>query len=255
MLKVAFIGCSWTQGYNIPYTSTYPYIVHENLNKYKVINKVINAGRSGSSWVTYPSTMKYIDETYDSDIFVIQHTTPDRGLLCFASDQWKYQQITRGHDIYENYLQLWDNTQSYYHLTVGMAEQFLKNPQSDFVNHMLNEIKRKSSLAPGNIIERVKYWYEQERHHPLMFEKFEETVDYCDMYVKRLGKKIIHLFWLDDSFVVNMNGSINGTDNQIVVQRELKNFDELVVDEGYHFERAGNTEVAKLIKTAILRGY
>ena len=116
-------------------------------------------------------------------------------------------------------------------------------------------IPKEKKERMGLDVERVKYWYEQERHHPLMFEKFEETVDYCDMYVKRLGKKIIHLFWLDDSFVVNMNGSINGTDNQIVVQRELKNFDELVVDEGYHFERAGNTEVAKLIKTAILRAY
>ena len=255
MFTISYIGCSWTQGLNIPYTDTYPYILHEMLNDSEIANKTINAGRSGASWINYPQTLKYIHKKYNPDVYVIQHTTPDRGMLLFSANKDKYQRITRDHDIYENYIQLWDNTQSYYHLTVGMAEQFLKNPQSDFVNHMLNEIKRKSSLAPGNVIERVKYWYEQERHHPLMFEKFEETVDYCDMYVKRLGKKIIHLFWLDDSFVVNMNGSINGTDNQIVVQRELKNFDELVVDEGYHFERAGNTEVAKLIKTVILRGY
>ena len=178
------------------------------LNDSEITNKTINAGRSGASWINYPQTLKYIHKKYNPDVYVIQHTTPDRGMLLFSANKDKYQRITRDHDIYENYIQLWDNTQSYYHLTVGMAEQFLKNPQSDFVNHMLNEIKRKSSLAPGNIIERVKYWYEQERHHPLMFEKFEETVDYCDMYVKRLGKKIIHLFWLDDSFVVNMNGSI-----------------------------------------------
>ena len=116
MLNVAFIGCSWTQGYNIPYTSTYPYIVHELLNKYKVENRVVNAGRNGSSWVTYPSTIKYINETYDADIFVVQHTTPDRGLLQFSSSQWKYQKIARDHDVYENYLQLWEPTQHLDHL-------------------------------------------------------------------------------------------------------------------------------------------
>jgi hypothetical protein len=79
----------------------------------------------------------------------------------------------------------------------------------------------------------------------LTFDKFEETVDYCDMYVRRLGKKIIHVFWLDDSFVVDV------PTNQIIVQRQLKDFDKLVVDDGYHFDINGNTKVAELIKTLI----
>lgn len=206
---------------------------------------MINAGRSGSSWINYPQTLQYIHKKYNPDVYVIQHTTPDRGMLLFSTNKEKYQQITRDHDVYDNYIQLWDNTQSYYHLTVGMAEQFLQNPKSALVDHMLNEIQRKSSLLPGNIIERVKYWYEHERHHPLTFDKFEETVDYCDMYVRRLGKKIIHVFWLDDSFVVDV------PTNQIIVQRQLKDFDKLVVDDGYHFDINGNTKVAELIKTLI----
>ena len=43
MLKVSFIGCSWTQGYDIPYTHTYPYIVYEQLNECKIKNQVVNA--------------------------------------------------------------------------------------------------------------------------------------------------------------------------------------------------------------------
>jgi len=206
---------------------------------------MINAGRSGSSWINYPQTLQYIHKKYNPDVYVIQHTTPDRGMLLFSANKEKYQQITRDHDVYDNYIQLWDNTHIYYHLTVGMAEQFLQNPKSALVDHMLNEIQRKSSLLPGNIIERVKYWYEHERHHPLTFDKFEETVDYCDMYVRRLGKKIIHVFWLDDSFVVDV------PTNQIIVQRQLKDFDKLVVDDGYHFDINGNTKVAELIKTLI----
>ncbi len=247
MLKVAFIGCSWTQGYNIPYTSTYPYIVHENLNKYKVINKVINAGRSGSSWVTYPSTMKYIDETYDSDIFVIQHTTPDRGLLCFASDQWKYQQITRGHDIYENYLQLWDNTQSYYHLTIGMAEQIIADEQSQLVQHIFHEIQRKSTLTKQQIIDRVSYWYNQERHHPINFEKYTQAVEYCNYYAKDKNKKIVNLFWLDDEFCK----SFTNLDNKIIVQNEI-DFNQYAIDSGYHFDEKGNKILAELLVPYIL---
>tara|TARA_X000000950_G_scaffold242306_1_gene296569 strand:- start:56869 stop:57615 length:747 start_codon:yes stop_codon:yes gene_type:complete len=248
MFTISCIGCSWTQGLNIPYTHTYPYILHELLNNSNKENKMINAGRSGASWINYPQSLQYIHKKYNPDVYVIQHTTPDRGMLLFSANKSKYQRITRDHDLYDNYIQLWDNTQSYYHLTVGMAEEFLNNSQSDFVSHMLNEIKRKSSLSPGNVIERVKYWYEHERHHPLTFEKFEETIDYCDMYVKRLGKQIIHLFWLDDNFVV-------GPHDKIIIQKQLKDFNKLVVDNGYHFKQEGNTEVANLIKTTILRGY
>lgn len=255
MLNVAFIGCSWTQGYNIPYNHTYPFIVHELLNEYKVNNRVINAGRSGSSWVTYPSTMKYMHETYDADIFVIQHTTPDRGLLSFASDQWKYQKITRDHDVYDSkdrsslgsYLQLWDNTQSYYHLTIGMAEQIIADEPSELVQHIFHEIQRKSTLTKQEIIDRVSYWYNQERHHPINFEKYSETVEYCNYYAKDKSKKIVNLFWLDDEF----SKSFTNLDNKIIVQNNI-DFDRYAIDAGYHFDDKGNKILAELLIPQLL---
>tara|TARA_Y100000590_G_scaffold297354_1_gene335064 strand:+ start:9705 stop:10448 length:744 start_codon:yes stop_codon:yes gene_type:complete len=247
MLNVAFIGCSWTQGYNIPYTSTYPYIVHELLNKYKVENRVVNAGRNGSSWVTYPSTIKYINETYDADIFVVQHTTPDRGLLQFSSSQWKYQKIARDHDVYENYLQLWDNTQSYYHLTIGMAEQIIADEKSELVQHIFHEIQRKSTLTKQQIIDRVSYWYNQERHHPLNFEKYTEAVEYCNYYIKDKNKKIVNLFWLDDEFCK----SFTNLPNKIVVQNEI-DFKQYAIDSGYHFDDKGNKILAEVLIPQLL---
>ena len=142
--------------------------------------------------------------------------------------------------MYDNYIQLWDNTQSYYHLTVGLAERIANNEQSELVQHILSEIQRKSSLTENEIIQRVKYWLEHERLHPLMFEKYKQTVDYCDMYVRRLGKKVIHLFWLDDSFVVDVSDSI-------IVEKKI-DFDKYVIDTGYHFDKDGNTQLANIIK-------
>lgn len=269
MFTISFIGCSWTQGHNIPYTHTYPYILHEKLNKskelltddikqtyslYKRITEldvdipkfkekvqVINAGRSGASWVNYPQTIKYIHKKYNPNVYVIQHTTPDRGMLLWCSDKKKYSVITRDHDVYDNYIQLWDNSQCYYHLTQGMAEAIINGTQPDLTDHMFNEIERKSGLLKGNIIERVKYWYDHERLHPLTFEKYQETVEYCDMYVRRIGAEVIHMFWLDNSFVTDV------PTNQVIVQRQIKDFDKLVVDNGYHFDKKGNTKLANLL--------
>jgi hypothetical protein len=241
MFKISFIGCSWTHGHNLSYTSTYPYIVHEKLNKSNIENQVINAGREGASWVNYPDTLEYIHNKYNPDVYVVQHTTPDRGMLLWCSDKSKYQKISRDHDVYNNYIQLWDNSQCYYHLTVGMAERLIANEKSELIEHMFNEIQRKSNLKPGNIIERVRYWLEHERLHPLTFKQYKQTVDYCDMYVRRMNKKIIHVFWLNDSFVVDVPA------NQIIVQSELKDFNQLVIDNGYHFDHKGNTAVADLL--------
>ena len=247
MLKLAFIGCSWTQGLNIPYTNTYPYIVHELLNNSNRKNQVVNAGRSGASWFNYPQTLKYIHEKYDPDCYVIQHTTPDRGMLLWCSDKKKYSVITRDHDVYENYIQLWDNSQCYYHLTPGMAEAIVNGDKPEITDHMFGEIERKSGIQKINVIERVKYWMEHERLHPLMFDKYQETVEYCNLYVDSIGKKIVNLFWLDNSFVVS-------TQNQIVVEREI-DFKEYAIDDGYHFDKDGNTQLSNLIKNRFLAGY
>jgi hypothetical protein len=239
MLKLAFIGCSWTQGLNIPYTNTYPYIVHELLNNSNKKNQVVNAGRSGTSWFNYPQTLKYIHNQYDPDLYVIQHTTPDRGMLLWCSDKKKYSVITRDHDVYDNYIQLWDNSQCYYHLTPGMAESLVSGDKPDVTDHMFSEIERKSGLKKDDVIRRVKYWLEHERLHPLMFDKYQETVEYCNLYVDSIGKKIINLFWLDNSFVVPIQ-------NQIVVEKEI-NFKKYVVDDGYHFDNEGNNKLAHLL--------
>ena len=239
MLKLAFIGCSWTQGLNIPYTNTYPYIVHELLNNSNKKNQVVNAGRSGTSWLNYPQTLKYIHNKYDPDVYVIQHTTPDRGMLLWCSDKKKYSVITRDHDVYDNYIQLWDNSQCYYHLTPGMAESLVSGDKPDVTDHMFGEIQRKSGLKKDEVIGRVKYWLDHERLHPLTFDKYEESIEYCNLYVNSVDKKIINLFWLDNSFVVK-------TDNQIIVEKEI-DFKKYVVDDGYHFGKEGNTNLAQLL--------
>ena len=244
MLNIAFIGCSWTQGHKLHYTNTYPFIIHEQLNKDNIKNQVVNAGREGSSWFNYPQTLQYLHKKYDPDVYVIQHTTPDRGMLLFSSPKQKYQRITRDHDVYKNYIQLWDNTQSYYHLTVGLAERIVANEHTELVQHMISEIERKSSLKSADIIDRIKYWLEQERLHPLMFDKYQETIDYCDMYVKRLNKKVVHLFWLDDSFVFDVP-------NKMIVEQQV-DFDKYVIDYGYHFDIKGNTELATALKPLLI---
>ena len=243
MFKTAFIGCSWTQGHNLHYTNTYPYIVHSILGE----NQVINAGRSGASWFNYPQTVKYIHQKYDPDYYVIQHTTPDRGMLLWCSDKKRYSVITRDHDVYDNYIQLWDNSQCYYHLTVGMAEKLISGDDPETTDHMFEEIRRKSGMDKKEVINRVKYWLEHERLHPLMFDKYEESIEYCNLYVNSIGKKIINLFWLDNSFVIK-------TQNQIVVEKEI-DFKKYVVDDGYHFEIEGNTKLAELLKTRFFTGY
>ena len=243
MFKTAFIGCSWTQGHNLHYTNTYPYIVHSILGE----NQVINAGRSGASWFNYPQTVKYIHQKYDPDYYVIQHTTPDRGMLLWCSDKKRYSVITRDHDVYDNYIQLWDNSQCYYHLTVGMAEKLISGDDPETTDHMFEEIRRKSGMDKKEVINRVKYWLEHERLHPLMFDKYEESIEYCNLYVNSIGKKIINLFWLDNSFVIK-------TQNQIVVEKEI-DFKKYVVDDGYHFEKEGNTKLAELLKTRFFTGY
>jgi hypothetical protein len=210
-------------------------------------NQVINAGRSGASWVNYPQTVKYIHHKYDPDYYVIQHTTPDRGMLLWCSDKKKYSVITRDHDVYDNYIQLWDNSQCYYHLTVGMAEKLVSGSNPEITDHMFSEIQRKSGLEKDAVVSRVKYWLDHERLHPLMFEKYEESIEYCNLYVNSIGKKIVNLFWLDNSFVVK-------TDNQIIVEKEI-DFKKYVVDDGYHFEKEGNTKLASLLKTRFFSGY
>lgn len=242
MFKTAFIGCSWTQGHNLHYTNTYPYIVHSILGE----NQVINAGRSGASWFNYPQTVKYIHQKYDPDYYVIQHTTPDRGMLLWCSDKKRYSIITRDHDVYGNYIQLWDNSQCYYHLTVGMAEKLVSGKSPEITDHMFGEIKRKSGLEKDAVVSRVKYWLDHERLHPLMFDKYEESIEYCNLYVNSIGKKVINLFWLDNNFVVK-------TDNQIIVEKEI-DFKKYVVDDGYHFEKEGNTKLAELLKRRFFPG-
>ena len=155
--------------------------------------------------------------------------------------------ITRDHDVYDNYIQLWDNSQCYYHLTVGMAEKLISGDDPETTDHMFEEIRRKSGLDKKEVISRVKYWLEHERLHPLMFDKYEESIEYCNLYVNSIGKKIINLFWLDNSFVIE-------TQNQIVVEKEI-DFKKYVVDDGYHFEKEGNTKLAELLKTRFFTGY
>ena len=209
-------------------------------------NQVINAGRSGASWFNYPQTVKYIHQKYDPDYYVIQHTTPDRGMLLWCSDKKRYSIITRDHDVYGNYIQLWDNSQCYYHLTVGMAEKLVSGSNPEITDHMFSEIKRKSGLDKEAVVGRVKYWLDHERLHPLMFDKYEESIEYCNLYINSIGKKAINLFWLDNTFVVE-------TQNQFIVEKEI-DFKKYVVDDGYHFEKEGNTKLAELLKRRFFSG-
>jgi DNA-binding XRE family transcriptional regulator len=79
-----------------------------------------------------------------------------------------------------------------------------------------------------------------------MFDKYEESIEYCNLYVNSIGKKVINLFWLDNNFVIN-------TDNQIIVEKEI-DFKKYVVDDGYHFEKEGNTKLAELLKRRFFSG-
>ena len=120
----------------------------------------------------------------------------------------------------------------------------IDNEDSDLINHMFSEIKRKSKLEKDQIIGRLKYWMEHERLHPLMFKKYDETIDYCDMYVKRINKKIIHIFWLNDHFVPE------NLDNKIVIENEI-DLNKYSVDNGYHFDKEGNTLVADIVSSKL----
>ena len=77
-----------------------------------------------------------------------------------------------------------------------------------------------------------------------MFDKYQETIDYCDMYVKRLNKKVVHLFWLNDSFVFDVP-------NKMIVEEQV-DFDKYVIDNGYHFDVKGNTVLATALKPLLI---
>jgi hypothetical protein len=123
-----------------------------------------------------------------------------------------------------------------------MAEQIIADEQSELVQHIFHEIKRKSTLSKQQIIDRVSYWYNQERHHPLNFEKYTEAVEFCNYYVKDKNKKIINLFWLDDEF----SRSATDLSNRVVVQKEI-DFKQYAVDSGFHFNIKGNKKLAEVL--------
>ena len=75
MLKIACIGCSWTEGVNIHHTHTYPYILHEKLLEQNVKNQVINAGRCAASLDYYPYVIQFLEKEFNPDYYIIQLTT------------------------------------------------------------------------------------------------------------------------------------------------------------------------------------
>lgn len=249
MLKISFIGCSWTQGYNISYTDTYPYIVHKKLQEVNIENHVINAGRSGASWHYHIPMMKYLEKTHDPDVYVIQHTTPDRAFLKFQSRVWEDQKQTIVEDRKENYTTITEHTMSHFHFTAGLAKQIITEPDYEWLDGngqpLYPLLKKKFGLTKEQIRDRLSYWYTHEQHHPLTFERYIENAEYINNWVKLKNKKIVNIFWFNDEF------SKLAYPNKIIVGDSLS-FDSFCVDEGYHFDVRGNTCLADLIMPYLL---
>ena len=137
-MKIACIGCSWTEGallldtkitkkikansYTQTQQSTYPYILKQFLSKKNCEATVYNAGRSGGSVHFYPFMANYVLEQFDPDVFVIQITTSDRNFMKLDPLLKEHSQMQFGYDKEEEgYYKIWDNNINLIHLSPGMG--------------------------------------------------------------------------------------------------------------------------------------
>jgi hypothetical protein len=241
MLKIACIGCSWTEGVNIHHTHTYPYILHEKLLEQNVKNQVINAGRCAASLDYYPYVIQFLEKEFDPDYYIIQLTTHDRMLLGLEAHDKK---LDFGYDTthYDGYIKIWDNNKHWVHLSPGLgagsskhSNEAVKLQFADAFDEIYKKHFVKENISPNKSEDEVKnffgLWWEHHMNSLVAKDKYYQNVDTIHKMIKH--KKSKTFYW------INYRPQAEGY-NFPVVQDMFKDFDQLTIDKGMHFGKPGN---------------
>jgi len=257
-MKIACIGCSWTEGVehdgkSINKEQTYPYALGVWLNNKNINNTVYNAGRAACSVAFYPFMADYLLKEFNPDVFVIQITTHDRGILMLDPVLDNEKQMTFGWDQdADNYYKIWDNNTNLVHLSPGIgasaSEHSDINEWSNFVEHLWNT-RIKNRVAPELTYEAFKSyvatWWEQSKDsHYQNYYYYQQTYALIDQ-LQALGKKVIPFYWLN--YKPKLETSVFSVRQFPSIENlfDDKTFKELQIDDGYHFGKQGNTKLVQ----------
>lgn len=236
MNTIACVGCSWTYGYDLEREDTYPAILSDRLR----YTRVINAGHCGADidYAVYAATKTI--EKYSPETILFQLTTLDRitlgtdGYDNFLNDRFVDR---RGEDIYsteDRYLGIGDNIK-----TKIAAGSYINTTKS----RELSESKIKASETEYSSF--IKLLFENVVFSNYNFYRVKNTLKLFDAYAKANDCRVYYFRWLDSTPIDKLCEGLNYIDKSV----ESSIDGSLYIDNGFHFDRNGNT---RLVDTFII---
>ncbi len=258
MTKIACIGCSWTEGIAVDgqlmdHQDTYPYLLSKYLRENAKNNVMYNAGRSAAGTEYYHLVTDYLIKKFNPDIFVIQFTTHDRGILPLDPIDENEKRLNFGYDTIDNtYCKIWDNNKSIMHLSPGMGASASKHSSETQWDGLIDKIyneRIKGKMAPEVELDTLKkyiaLWWEQSKNSDIQkYFYYSHMYSLLD-YLEELGKQVIPFHWMrykpefrTKLFELRPYPSIEGFLGN-------KRFKDLTHDNGFHFGVEGHTTIVQ----------
>ena len=167
--KIACLGCSWTEGtgvfplhvyrkvqktinykmsreHELAQTNTYPFKLQEFLKAHGKSTEMIQAGRAGSSFEYCHLVANYILKEFNPDIFVIQITTHDRGMLALDPKDPNEKDIKFGVDTFldlknnNSYHKIWQLSDNIINISSGLGATASSHNDSNEYTDLLDKI-------------------------------------------------------------------------------------------------------------------
>ncbi len=70
-LRVAVVGDSFVEAFQVDYDKSYPYVLENHLKESGIKSEIYSFGHSGSNLVHYLETLKYVDQHFKPDLYIV----------------------------------------------------------------------------------------------------------------------------------------------------------------------------------------
>jgi len=261
-MKIACIGCSYTEGLKLYENKSFPQILYEQLKENISDVEVYNCGIGGSSSKMHKVMFEWVEQKIKPDVIVYQITNDCRTQIIYDSDIVTAFDITSEQN---NYYTVgisknnWSCLPLYAYLGTVLPKSInIKNNNEDdqaIKDFYKKYIESKSIMTYEQFLSMCLYKYHYETASPVNWLDYVADNDFVFKYCKT---KMIPLFWEKETLVDynkymqhNNRPTVNITCAEDIFTNQNKSIDDYAIDRQRHLNTKGNEVIAEWIKGKI----